>query len=221
MLPNETISLDINFSPKLAKEYKFTVTCKSLVNRDFTINCDGIGVHPPMKLSTQRVHFKATALNDTSYLDFYIINDHIDYDEYRHPVPRIGSGSIPNVSTTAFEFDLPENCPFTISPMVGVVKPGEKTKIMLKYTAKLDEAQIKEEAARILKRNLIEQQEKKRAADQMSLHESFVETEGGKNKKKLNDSKVLKAQKAPTQDSIHVEPTAKPVTPDPALIKKE
>lgn len=33
LLPNETIKLDINFSPKLAKEYSFTLTCKSAVNR--------------------------------------------------------------------------------------------------------------------------------------------------------------------------------------------
>lgn len=33
LLPNETIPIDINFSPKSAKEYKFTVLCKSLVNR--------------------------------------------------------------------------------------------------------------------------------------------------------------------------------------------
>ncbi len=91
-------------------------------------------------------------------------------------MPRIGtSGQIPNVSATAFEFDLPENCPFTLSPMVGVVKPGQKTKITLKYTAKLSKQMIKEEAARIIKRNLLDHQNKKRALDQMSVHESIAE----------------------------------------------
>ncbi len=33
LLPNETITLDINFSPKVSKEFKFSVVCKSLVNR--------------------------------------------------------------------------------------------------------------------------------------------------------------------------------------------
>ena len=33
LLPNETIPIDINFSPNVAKEYKFTVVCKSIVNR--------------------------------------------------------------------------------------------------------------------------------------------------------------------------------------------
>ena len=161
-------------------------------------------------------------MNDTSYLDFYVVNDHVDYDEYRHPVPRIGSGPIPNVSATAFEFDLPENCPFTLSPMVGVVKPGQKTKIMLKYTAKLDETTIKEEAARIMKRNQVEQQNKKRQLlDQMSVHESLAETEATKGKgKKPADAKSLKTTKAPTQDSIQIEqPLVKVVTPDPSQIQ--
>ncbi len=41
LLPNETIQIDINFCPNAAKEYKFQVVCKSLVNRDFTITCKG------------------------------------------------------------------------------------------------------------------------------------------------------------------------------------
>lgn len=84
----------------------------------------------------------------------------------------VGSGPIAKVGATAFEFDPPENCPFTISPMVGVVQPGQKVKITLKYTARLDEEMIKEEAARIMKRNLIDQQAKKKAADQASVHDT-------------------------------------------------
>ena len=89
------------------------------------INCKGIGVFPPLKLSSQRIHFKATALNDTSYAHLYVCNEHLDYDEHRHQVPRIGSGEMARVGPTAFEFDVPENCPFSISPAVGIVNPGE------------------------------------------------------------------------------------------------
>lgn len=91
LLPNETIPIDINFCPKSAKEFKFTVVCKSLVNREFVINCKGIGVHPPLKLSAQRINFKATSLNSSSFQTVYVQNDHIDYDLHRHPVPRIGN----------------------------------------------------------------------------------------------------------------------------------
>ncbi len=103
----------------------FFVCCLSHVTRDFEIKCRGIGVHPPLKLSSQRVHFRSTALNDTSYANIYVCNEHTDYDEHRHPVPRIGTGDIPPVGPTAFEFDLPENCPFTLAPKVGVVNPNE------------------------------------------------------------------------------------------------
>ena len=33
LLPLETIDLDIIFSPKKAKEYKFELNCKSIINR--------------------------------------------------------------------------------------------------------------------------------------------------------------------------------------------
>ncbi len=90
LLPNETIPIDINFCPKSAKDFKFTIVCKSLVNRDFCITCCGIGVHPPLKLSAQRINFKATSLNSTSFQSIYVKNEHVDYEQHRHPVPRIG-----------------------------------------------------------------------------------------------------------------------------------
>lgn len=143
LLPNETISMDINFCPKSAKEYKFSVLCKSLVNREFVINCKGVGVHTPLKLSSQRVNFKATSLNSSSFQTFLVENNHLDMDQHRHPVPRIGTGEIAKVGPTYFEFDLPKNCPFKLSPAVGQVGPGQKQKITLQYTAKLDENVIK------------------------------------------------------------------------------
>ncbi len=89
------------------------------------INCRGIGVHPPLKLSAQRVNFKATCLKSTSTKTIFISNNHLDYDQHRHPVPRIGNGEIAKVGPTYFEFDLPEGCPFTLSPNVGLVNPGQ------------------------------------------------------------------------------------------------
>lgn len=60
------------------------------VCREFKIKCKGVGVHPPMELSDQVVHFKATALNDYSINNIYIVNNHLSTNEYTHPVPRIG-----------------------------------------------------------------------------------------------------------------------------------
>ncbi len=93
--------------------------------RDFVINCRGIGVHPPLKLSSQRINFKATPVNSTSAVSLYVCNEHQDYDEHRHPVPKIGTNEFAQVGPTYFEFDLPENCPFKLCPSVGCVQPGE------------------------------------------------------------------------------------------------
>lgn len=125
LLPNETIELDINFSPKSAKDYSFSVTCKSLVNRDFTIECRGVGVHPPLRLSAQRVNFKAVCLNSTAWRTLYVMNDHVDYEQHRHPVPRIGDGEMATVGPTYFEFDVPSNAPFELWPRVACVEPGQ------------------------------------------------------------------------------------------------
>jgi hypothetical protein len=95
------------------------------VNRDFVITCKGIGVHPPLRLSAQRVNFKATSINSSSFQTIYVCNEHIDYDQHRHPVPRCGNEDIARVGPTYFEFDVPENCPFKLSPSVGLIKPGE------------------------------------------------------------------------------------------------
>jgi hypothetical protein len=98
------------------------------VNRDFIVNCRGIGVHPPLKLSAQRINFKATALKSTNFKTIYIINDHLDYEQHKHPVPRIGSGELALVGPTYFEFDVPEICPFKLLPSVGCVEPGKVIK---------------------------------------------------------------------------------------------
>ena len=53
ILPLETIELNIILSAKQAKEYEFTLTCKSGINRDFRISCKAVGVLPPLELSHQ------------------------------------------------------------------------------------------------------------------------------------------------------------------------
>lgn len=175
LLPNETIYLDINFSPNFAKEYKFTIICKSLVNRDFLINCKGIGVHPPLRLSAQRINFKATALNSTSFETIYVYNDHLDYDQHRHPVPRIGNGEIARLGSTYFEFDLPKESPFRLWPQVGCVEPGKKCKVTIQFTAKIDEIEIKKFAAKLNKKKIMEKAKQITPPERnLSIHSSDV-----------------------------------------------
>jgi len=58
------------------------------------LKCCGVGVHPPLQLSHQVVQFKATALFDTSVASIFVVNNHLDKREYKHPVPRIGTGEL-------------------------------------------------------------------------------------------------------------------------------
>ncbi|KAL3862108.1 hypothetical protein ACJMK2_008101 [Sinanodonta woodiana] len=92
LLPLETIELEVIFSPKQAKEYDFELNCKSLINREFKIQCKGTGVHPPLELSHQVIHFAATSLYDVSTASLHVVNSHTSTNEFTHPVPRIGKG---------------------------------------------------------------------------------------------------------------------------------
>ncbi|CAF3548736.1 unnamed protein product, partial [Rotaria sp. Silwood2] len=96
LLPEETIDLHVLFSPTATKEYRCTLICKSLVNREFTIECQGVGVLPPLSLSSTVIHFPATPINDQSIVSFYVENRHLDKNHFKHPVPRIGNGKLIN-----------------------------------------------------------------------------------------------------------------------------
>ncbi|MED6257656.1 hypothetical protein ATANTOWER_029069, partial [Ataeniobius toweri] len=48
LLPQETLEIDLIFGPTKAKEYNFQLCCKSGINRDFLLSCQGVGVRPPL-----------------------------------------------------------------------------------------------------------------------------------------------------------------------------
>ncbi|KAK2188128.1 hypothetical protein NP493_143g01026 [Ridgeia piscesae] len=152
LLPLETIELDIIFLPAKAKEYTFTLSCKSLINREFKIECKGVGVHPPLELSHQVVHLAATAMYDVTMTTVHVINSHTNMNEFSHPVPRIGTGPIAPVGPTSFEFNVPDGAPLTLAPSVGTVMPGKKQSVMVRFTPTLDDAVIRIEAAAVATR---------------------------------------------------------------------
>lgn len=160
LLPLETIDLEVIFSPKKAKDYKFELNCKSLINREFKIQCKGVGVHPPLEMSHQVIHFSATSLYDVSTAYFHVINSHTSTNEFTHPVPRIGKGEIAPVGPTSFEFVVPEGSPLTISPSVGTIEPGKKCPIWVRFAPELNELDIKKEAVRMATKALEAQAEK-------------------------------------------------------------
>ncbi|XP_006819212.1 cilia- and flagella-associated protein 74-like [Saccoglossus kowalevskii] len=154
LLPLETLELDIIFNAKKAKEYSFELTCKSGINRDFQIKCKAVGVHPPLEFSHSVIHFAATAIDDASFASFHVVNSHTSANEFTHPVPRIGKGDIVPVGPTSFEFVLPEDTQLTVSPRVGTVHPGKKQAISVKFQPLLTDSAIREEAVRMITRNL-------------------------------------------------------------------
>ncbi|XP_053379519.1 cilia- and flagella-associated protein 74-like isoform X2 [Mercenaria mercenaria] len=160
LLPLETIELDVIFSPKKARDYKFELNCKSLINREFKIQCKGVGVHPPLDLSKQVIHFAATSLYDVSTAALHVINSHTSMNEFTHPVPRIGKGEIAPVGPTSFEFVVPEGAPVTISPSVGTIMPGEKTRVQVRFAPTLNEDEIRTEAVRMATRQMEQQADK-------------------------------------------------------------
>ncbi|XP_052267472.1 cilia- and flagella-associated protein 74-like isoform X2 [Dreissena polymorpha] len=160
LLPLETIELDVIFSPKKARDFKFELNCKSIINREFKIQCKGVGVYPPLELSNQVIHFAATSLYDVSTASLHVVNSHTSMNEFTHPVPRIGKGEIAPVGPTSFEFVVPKGAPVTISPSVGTIQPGEKCRVEVRFAPTLNEADVVKEAIRMATRQMELQAEK-------------------------------------------------------------
>ncbi|XP_043918878.1 cilia- and flagella-associated protein 74 isoform X1 [Protopterus annectens] len=194
ILPMETLNIDLIFKANKAKEYSFDIICKSGINREFKLSCKAIGVHPPLELSHSLIQFAATALYDVSVVTSFVINSHVSQNEFSHPVPRIGKEEIAPVGPTSFEFVVPGNAPLTITPMVGTVNAGQKSKIRVSFRPTLCEEHIKEEAVRIACRAaeaklMLEKKEKELLAKKAEMEAvSKKEVKSAKGKKKGQSS---------------------------------
>lgn len=141
VLPGETLDIELVFSAPKAGEFKFQIVLQTLRNFRATIDCSGIGVHPPLKLSKQYIEF-STPLHDTHRNSFYIVNNHLDGDEFKHPVPRIGTGPVFPTGPISFCFTLPDNCGLIFSPAVGTIQPGESRFITVMCNPTIPESDI-------------------------------------------------------------------------------
>nr|XP_008122497.1 PREDICTED: cilia- and flagella-associated protein 74 [Anolis carolinensis] len=150
LLPLESLSLDVIFKPKKAKEYSFHLTCKTEINRQFKLSCKAIGVHPPLELSHSFVQFPATALNDVSSATLFIINSHVRLSRFNHNGPRIGAGEMAPVGPTSFQFLVPEDSHITIMPCVGTVLPGKKCLLDVSFHPVLCDQIIRQEAVHLM-----------------------------------------------------------------------
>ena len=111
LLPLETRVVDLLFSPQPLpdddgdRKYSFAIICKwNGEGGQHAINCRGIGVVPPVRLSTASVRFAAVAAGDESW----------------------SSVSLTNTTDRArrFEFALRADCAVDITPRSGVIEPN-------------------------------------------------------------------------------------------------
>ena len=87
-----------------------------LINyREFKIQCTGTGVHPPLELTNQVIHFAATSLYDVSKASLHVVNSHTSMNEFTHPVPRIGKGIVLQDLTCQTNLNLGMTVTFTRS----------------------------------------------------------------------------------------------------------
>ena len=79
-----------------------------------------------MKLSQTAITFKATPLGTTSFASFNVHNPRLSRMD-----SAVIRGVAPPQCTKMFEFCVPKDIPITISPHVGIVKPGEVSIIII------------------------------------------------------------------------------------------
>ena len=133
----------------------------------FKLPCKAIGVLPPLQFSSNVINFAATAINDTCTTTIFVENNHLDKNQFTHPVPRIGNGPVADVGPTSFEFVIPEDCPITISPNIGTVTPGQRLVTEVRFSPRLPKVDIEEECQRIAiaRQETKRKEEERRAAD--------------------------------------------------------
>ncbi|GLD45765.1 cilia- and flagella-associated protein 74 isoform X1, partial [Lates japonicus] len=180
LLPQETLEINLIFSPNKAKEYNFQLSCKSGINRDFLLSCRAVGVRPPLQLSHSLVQFGATAIGDRSTTTLHLINHHTDRNQSKQPVtPVVKDAMTPRL----FSFTLPEDSDISITPSAGRLLPGQRCLVQVTFRPRLSEQEIKEEALRLLCRaKLLRQREVEmnRHVGQETKKETPVEPSKGK-----------------------------------------
>lgn len=144
LLPHETVSVDVIFSPDRACEYNTKIICKTGIDKDYKISVNGIGILPGLKLSQTAITFKATPLGTTSYASLNVHNSRLSRMD-----SAVIRGVAPPQCTKMFEFCVPKDIPITISPHVGIVKPGESIRVDVAFHPNIDSEVIKQKGLKM------------------------------------------------------------------------
>ncbi|KAK4473807.1 hypothetical protein MN116_003141, partial [Schistosoma mekongi] len=220
ILGKETIELELLFQPKKAKEYHFTLVCKSGIGRTFTTECRGVGVYSPLSLSTYQLNFNPTPINESNTTNLKIYNHHTSSNPFTHVQPCIGSDTkVVLVGPRAFELkivkasvtnsyglvthnnlsnDLLESVLssfISFYPATGTLKPGESQQIHIRFSPCLNKQCIQREASRLC--DIIKEKQKNEENETGKLskvNQSVLkagQSTSGK-KEKVIDKKTLK-----------------------------
>ncbi|PWA32973.1 hypothetical protein CCH79_00016861 [Gambusia affinis] len=144
LLPQETLEIDLIFSPKKPIEYNFQLHCKSGIDRDFVLPCRGVGFHPPLVLSHSLIQFRPTAVGDKSTATIYLTN-YQDKEAGTRLIKVVSAVEAPRL----FCFILPKDSDISITPSVGRLLPGERCLVQVMFRPVLPEKMINEEALRL------------------------------------------------------------------------
>ncbi|KAF7656333.1 hypothetical protein LDENG_00042830 [Lucifuga dentata] len=211
LLPQETLQIDLIFSPKKAKDYHFQLTCKSGINREFPLSCRGLGVRPPLELSHSLIQFGATAVGDHSSALLYLIHPHADPS--RQPVPQASRQAMAPGVPRLFSFTLPEDSDISISPSAGRMLPGQRFLIQVTFRPRLSDQEIKEEALRLLHHaKLLHEQDldRSRRPEQEARKVPVGSRKGNKASVNSNNSKASESPKteirSPSPSPVDIQP---------------
>ncbi|KAM4570699.1 cilia- and flagella-associated protein 74 [Fundulus diaphanus] len=215
LLPQETLEIELMFSPKKAKEYNFQLRCKSEFNRDFLLSCRGVGVRPPLVLSHSLVQFRPTAVGDASTARLYLTN------QSKEPTARLTKDVTTVDGPRLFCFTLPKDSEISITPSAGRLLPGERCLVQVTFRPGLLEHEIKEEALRQLRHGeLICRKEPELNALAEQEMERAIPAEGNKGKRPSGNAKNSKVSEDPNTDNLTKSPDPVDVMPGPELYKK-
>ena len=146
LLPQETLTRDVTYTPAAATEDKFKLVVRTTMNREFTIPCKATGMDCPLRLSYSLLKFRAMAAGERETHNLYLANtsSKVQTFEFQVPYPHLSQLKVcyppPSsrldgwaVSALAVFSHTPLPHP-QISPCVQTLEPGEQVRIEVEFT---------------------------------------------------------------------------------------
>lgn len=131
LLPFETMTRNVIFSPQAATEQHFPLICRTSLNRTFTLQCTGRGVEPIVKFSHSTIQLGAVAAGDKAYASLFVSNCTKREQAFEFCVPQ------PHISY------------LKLSPLVGYLAPSDTCRIEVEYSPRLEPESLRGKAQHV------------------------------------------------------------------------